>query len=242
MKKLIASLEEAEAIICDLDGTLVEGNTAEKIGRKILRRELFCFHLGNVRYGLKKRKKINELKENGKEIEGLKQFFEAIGDRRIITRERYRRYARKVIEKNEIKGSKEFLHTLRQDYGLDVFIISVSDEITLSEAKKYFKAKDTKGNPVYYYDNSDLIKGIKTEIKDAETKYNAACQLLQKYGISLKDCVAIGNDKNDLLILSNAAFSLCSPNSKEEIREIVSYPVGDYEEFLKTIKALKLEM
>lgn len=231
MTDLSDVFDEAVAIVCDLDKTLVDKNITEGIGKKILLNQLLTLRFDNLVYGIKKYIEIKSDENNGDELNGLRKFFEVLGGRNIVTKEKYKKYARKVVEKSELDGAKDVLKKLKHFYDLDIFIVTTSDELSANEAVSYFDATDYVANPIIY--DGEIVKGIDLKMYDKNTKLEYGKKLLENYGIKLKECITIGDSKRDHAIMKNSGFSFASPLANEETRKIADWWIKNYKDFLK---------
>jgi len=233
MTDLSGTFDDAGAAVIDFDKTLINKNISEGIGKRILLDQLVKLRPDNFIYGIKKSIEIKKVEKNGNEIEGLKDYFKVIGSKNIVTKEEYRKYARKVIERSELDGARDFLKRLKEAYDLEIFIVTTSDGLSAQEAVSYFGATDYAANPIVY--DGEIVKGIVLNMYDGKTKLECTNELLEKYGIKLKECIAVGDSERDHEIMKNSGFSFASPLADEKTKEIADWWIKNYKDFLKMI-------
>ncbi|MCD6381630.1 MAG: HAD family hydrolase [Candidatus Aenigmarchaeota archaeon] len=231
MEDFSSIFKNSVAVIWDLDKTLISKNVSEGIGEKILIDQLMKLRLNNFVYGIRKYKELKSKERNGCEIEGLKNFFEIIGDRKLMKKNKYYKYARRVVENLEIPGARNVINKMKNDYDLEMLLATTSDELSAKAASEYFGMNKYAANPIIF--GNEYVKDISLKMYDSDTKFETVKYMIEDEGISLKDCIVIGDSEKDHKLMKNSEFSFGSPLSDNKTKNLVDYWINDYREFMK---------
>lgn len=237
-KEFIERLYGCKACVYDLDKTLVRGRVAKGIGLQFLKKELKRRHLENVWVGIRNYKKILDIAREQGEAEGLLYLSNILGQTRSADEKSMLEFSQRYIEKHSLPGAKKLISHLNKN--MPSFISTIGYDISAKIAKEYFGCYDSIGNPVIYYDHGNknpILKSCEIKMRTGEDKLEQTEMMLSKYGLSIADCFAIGNDPLDHGIMRGAKLSAASPLADEETKRIANYWIDDYSSFLKELKS-----
>lgn len=242
-KEFVNALPECEGAVLDLDKSLVDDRVAGGIGGRFLKREAVRLHLGNAIYGIMNYGKVLKKAEES-ETEGLRYFFEVLGDRRFADKKSAYRFAGEFIKKHELPGAKDFVDFLN-DAGIETFISTAGCDIAAEAAADYFGCRKGIGNKVVYYEpknkaeqENPIIRGCEITINHGKTKLDKTSEMLEEYGIDLTDCIVLGNDLLDYHTMYIGAISVASPLADFQGRRFPNehVQIQDYGTFTEAMK------
>jgi len=216
-------IEKTDAIIVDLDKTLVKGRVAEGLGLWYLNREWNNHDYGKVATGVIGIAKIKFLlrKFKGKdtaEAKGIKLFYDALIKTGIGEKTEMQECALKYFKENTIEQVGEIVRFASKPK----FLATIAGSTASQVAVGHFKLDGFTSNiDLFDSDNGRFkLKGIEILIGDGNQKLEAVEKMLRVRGISLKNCTAIGDGLPDIPLLRTAGFSIASPFATDAVRAI----------------------
>lgn len=122
-----------------------------------------------------------------------------------------------------IPGVHETISVLKQK-GYKIAVISGSLDLVLQTKLPEVKFDEVFINCLEFDQNQKLTGGIPTSY-DLEHKASGLIHLAEKYGISLEECVFVGDNENDVHIAEIAGLSIGFNLKSEKLSQIVDVVV-----------------
>lgn len=221
-----AYAKRCEAALIDVDNTAVDTNVSEGIGKRYLIRELERRHYGNVcigLYGAALTLYYQKLRRD--ERTALEKFIGALNTAGCVDLGTTEEFAEECVRKHLYPGMKEFvkylksggLRTIVHTGGLDVSAKAVKEEVSADDSIGNYTIK---GNTIVPY-------GQETGLD----KCTRAEKYLSDLGMSIADCLVVGDAGSDLPLMHMSALSLASPKAEKEVIEAADLWVSDYRSF-----------
>lgn len=227
----------SKATVIDGDGTLWKGMVSTSVGEGLLHSEAkkalagalrLSFkesteHFATLRRGIEESRRINRIfKENylgyDSEIAGLERFYSMLKELEIGTSWEMHALARKHIMENKVGRIVAYIRSA-QLHNEPVFLSTASGSSAASEAARLYDLNGIFSSTEKF--ENDKIAGLSINFRTPEEKLHYTEEGLQKkFGISVVDCVVIGNSWLDYDLLKNARISVASPYATDEIRRV----------------------
>ncbi len=152
-----------------------------------------------------------------------------------------------VDDKLYVEDDNEYIKDYIGDKGIDYFLVDSFDELDFSKLNKLlaieYDANFINNLIKEYQEKYPRIYVVRSykyfcEIANKEaTKGNAIKILAQKYGITINEVMAIGDQNNDIEMVQTAGVGVAMGNGTQEIKEIADYITTSVENdgFIKAV-------
>ena len=240
ISKLKVDIERCDAFVFDGDDTTWRDRAMKGYGGKLIPHEILRGpkHWGHAWHGIKRYGDVLEAAKRS-DADGLKEFFDIVGEIQCADRDFAYNATKAHIWKHRFEGVPEFIEYLNR-IG-DVYIVTVSSDIAVDAAKDTFGFADGAGNPVTYYDPEEenpIIKGCEIKIRDGADKLNATKTLLEEHGYLLENCGVFGDSVLDSQAMGAAKLSIASPAADHKVIEYADHHIQNYETFAGALEKL----
>ena len=158
-----------------------------------------------------------------------------------------------VDDKLYVEDDNEYIKDYIGDKGIHYFLVNSFDELDFSKLNKLLAIEydpDFINNLIKEYQEKYpqiyVVRSYKyfCEIANKEaTKGNAIKILAEKYGITIDEVMAIGDQNNDIEMVETAGVGVAMGNGTEEIKAIANYITDSVENdgFIKAVNKLVWE-
>ena len=219
--------QRAVAVISDGDRTLWKSNAAEwGIGKPYIMQALRTGRFATAWRGVIGYLEIKRAIRKDPTIEvdgakGLEMF--------------YSKLRRSGIGKSiEMQGmAYEYIigHRLRSTFEIVTyfdrkFLASCNGSSVAAAANRVFNFTNFVSNQDLF-DRNGLLTGLDVRIRDGEDKARCVFDMLVRHGISLMDCIYIGDNSSDIPALKMARFPVASPFATEEVKAVAHFVLSD---------------
>jgi len=211
-----------KAVIFDVDGSVMRGETiGAYVGRKLMLKQI-PFHPGKLIKGYSGMREVKKIvREHGEDsaARGLQKFFEIVEKTTTVTRKELNEITKDAIKHCEIPGFSYFNSRL-QNVGIKTFFSTIEyDEVGKVGVSDYglsgyvanpvewlnSKNEIVRGNEIVCNDFNDnvrigedfILKGCHATIRNSKHKENANSKLMAASGIDENRVCVIGNDYID---------------------------------------------
>ncbi len=228
--------QECKTAIIDLDRCVIDTDMAREIGRKYFLRELYGLRFGNVIEGYRGSRHIKNILRQGWEdgdTVALREFVRVLASRGIGTEQEILDYAREIVSKHALPGTKEFFSQLRS-LGVETYIITLGFDVSSRAAAEYFGASKYLGNPLV--EKNGRVSDCELRMKTGADKLKEVQETLK---ISPEKSVVLGDNYNDLPLLERAGYPMAGPLARMRVVEYVKRRRGLC---VKDFRNLKLEV
>lgn len=128
------------------------------------------------------------------------------------------KYAIQYMHKHHIESVEEFLGSKR-NWATPRILSTIGGSSAAYAAFKYFGIDYSISNEDKFGPDYKLI-GVDLLIKNGEEKLSATIKLLDKLGIKITECSAVGDSSNDIPILKSVRFRYASPFATEDVKKL----------------------
>lgn len=245
VREFKGELDKCYGIVADVDKTLVDGRAAQGAGASFLKSELFRIlpHISHFRLGLSNYKEVlRRAKES--ETAGLEYFMDVLAQAQpCATLDMFKTYTERYMQKHALPGAREFMRYLQRigtgQNEIPAYVATLGTDVAAHAAWRHFIGVGLMhylGNSVKYGPDGAL-QGVEITMKDGGEKKEKTENMIGASGLSLKDCVVIGNDMNDWPTMAAGRLRVASPLADDDIRGRADIWISDYSKFLEQLKA-----
>ncbi len=223
-------VDRTDAVIVDLDKTLIRGRVAEGLGRWYLNREWGNRNYCNVVVGIGDmvRIKAHLRKYRGTDAAdamGLAMFYSSLVRNGLGERNEMHDCAIGYFKMNEIEPVKEIVSLASKPR----FLATIAGSTAANAAVGHFILDGFTSNMDLFDSNNgkSMLSGIQILIGDGSQKLEAVERMLRVHKISLKNCTVIGDGLPDIPMMRSAGLSIASPLAKDEVRAVAKIHLTD---------------
>jgi len=215
-----------EALVADLDVSTLynpksNGNgtyrSAEDLGSEFIIAETGRGHCKHVELGLNSYPAVLD-KARESETEGLRYFFEVVGQTRCADRQTFSAFADAIVKKRQIPGIDSFFAYVKRNHK-KLFISTLGCDIIAQAAMKYFGFDSYVANPVAYYIDPvtglEIISGCEILMHNGVEKAELTEEMLNKYGTSLGKSAVLVDSPDDNVLIAHSMFTIASTFADE---------------------------
>lgn len=220
------ALEGVKGLVSDIDGSMSKDRIARAQGYGILKKELCDGHFATAIGGFKDALRIELLVRrdkqyfngdgSGAEIEGMQMMYQSLTKRNLVTRAEMEWFARRHIERNIIPSTRQLVVEFSSERRGPTVLVTAGGSTGAWVCAQYLGVIDYAAN-LDIYDQHGMLKGIEVRIDNGERKRDAAKRVLEKHGLDIAECGAVGNNKTDLPMLKASKLSISSPFATDEV-------------------------
>ena len=211
------------AMVVDGDKTLWQGRTLEGVFYAYMRKELAELRLPTfykVVCGACEVKTI--VKQFGGNVEGeakgQKRAYGVLIENGLGKKEELYSFAKDFIDKRVVRNVSDLVMEKKRA-GAAVFLSTASGTTTGEYIMERFHLRDFVSNKEFF-DGKGRLMNVELVITNGENKLAATVAMLDKYNITLDECVVIGDSRLDIPMLQSAGFPMASPFATDEVKAI----------------------
>ena len=221
----MSHMASVRATIVDGDNTLWKGGAIAGIGASLILQELRRLHFSSVINVMAAERGISKVLRKYSGIEGKlmgqELLYQMLASSGIARRDDLSRFAANYIRNNAV-GSVCNIVSAELYKGNPVFLVTASGTSAAMFARSglfNIPLTDFRSN-VELFNGPGVLIGFRSEITSGAEKLDAAEQMLNAYGLRIRDCQVIGDSELDLPLMKASLRPIASPFATERVREL----------------------
>ena len=213
-ERIVRAMSRTRMVFYDGDDTLWKGMIAEGIGKGFMIEALRRGDLGVVGAGILGSLEVKGMLRNGKDADALRRFYDILIENGLGDEVDIRRLARTYIRTHELGE----VSGLRREVDLPSILITKGGSTGADVAAGYFKMERYVANEDMF-DARMRINGVNLKVRNGRDKLMLAIEIAGSLD-EIKRSTVIGNDDADILLMSEAGFSVASPYATKEVKDL----------------------